>query len=97
MDDKKMGKPKIPMQNLILENRERLSVSGVIDVNSFNDESIILETELGTLIVKGQDLHINKLNLDNAELIVEGDIESCNYSVEDMKTKGFSLFSNLFK
>lgn len=97
MEDKKVNKSKTLVQNLILENRERLSISGVIDVNSFNDESIILETELGTLIVKGQDLHINKLNLDNAELVVEGDIESCTYSDKELKSKGFSLFSNLFK
>lgn len=97
MEDKKIGKSKMPIQNLILENREKLSVSGVIDVDSFNDENITLETELGTLIVKGQDLHINKLNLDNAELIVEGDIESCMYSDKDLRAKGFSFFSNLFK
>lgn len=85
-------------QNLIMENRERLSVTGVVDVDSFNDESILLETDLGTLIVKGQDLHINKLNLDNAELIVEGDIESCTYSDKEYgKSKGLNFFGNLFK
>ena len=94
MEDKK----KVSAQNLIMENRERLSVTGVVDVDSFNDESIILETDLGTLIVKGQDLHINKLNLDNAELIVEGDIESCSYSDKEYgKSKGLNFFGNLFK
>lgn len=94
MEDKKRAYA----QNLILENREKLSVTGVVDVDSFNDENIILETELGTLIVKGQDLHINKLNLDNAELVVEGDIESCTYSDKEYgKSKGFSFFGNLFK
>lgn len=97
MEDKKIAKTKTTVQNLILENREKLSVSGVIDVDSFNEENIILETELGTLIVKGRDLHINKLNLENAELVVEGDIESCLYSEKEFKSKGFGLFSNLFK
>lgn len=97
MEEKKITKSKTSIQNLILENRERLSLSGVIDVNSFNEESIILETELGTLIVKGQDLHINKLNLENAELVVEGDIDSCNYSNKEFKSKGFGLLSSLFK
>lgn len=96
MEDKKNGKGKMIVQNIIMENRERLSVSGVIDVDSFNDESIILDTELGTLIVKGQDLHINKLNLDIAELIVEGDIDSCAYSDKELR-KGMSFFSNIFK
>lgn len=97
MEDKKLSKTNIQTQNLILENREKLSVSGVLDVNSFNDENIILDTELGTLVVKGQDLHINKLSLDNAELIVEGDIESCQYSDKEFKSKGLSFFSSLFK
>lgn len=97
MEDKKINKTKVPVQNLILENRERLTVTGVIDVNSFNDESIILETEVGTLIVKGRDLHINKLNLESAELIVEGEIDSCLYSDKELKGKGFNLFSSLFK
>lgn len=97
MEDKKMIKGKIPVQNVILENREKLSVSGVIDVSSFNDENIILETELGALIVKGRDLHINKLSLDNAELVVEGDIESCMYSDKEFKSKGLGFLSNLFK
>ena len=61
IEDKKTPKPKV--QNLILENRERLSVSGVIDVESFNDESVIVDTELGVLVVRGMDLHINKLNI----------------------------------
>lgn len=97
MDDGKVNKSKVSVQNLILENRERLSLSGVVDVTSFNEDSIILETDLGTLIVKGQDLHINKLNLDNAELVVEGEIDSCTYSDKEFKSKSFSLFSNLFK
>ncbi len=95
-EEKKMSKPRI--QNLILENREKLSVSGVIDVESFNDENVIIDTELGTLVVRGSDLHINKLNLDNSELIVEGDIISCEYSDnEGSKSKGFGFLSRMFK
>lgn len=94
IEDKKTARPKT--QNLILENREKLSVSGVIDVESFNDECIIVETELGVLIIRGEDLHINKLNLDNAELCVEGDIASCEYSDRESKSKG-GFFSKMFK
>lgn len=96
IEDKKAAKPKV--QNLILENRERLSVSGVIDVESFNDECIIVDTELGVLIVRGEDLHISKLNLDSSELNVEGDILSCEYSdTEGGKSKGNGFFSRMFK
>lgn len=95
MEEKKVSKPKI--QNIILENREKLSVSGVIDVESFNDESVIIETDLGVLIVRGEDLHINRLNLDSSELIVEGDIVSCEYTDSGSKSKGLGFFSRMFK
>jgi sporulation protein YabP len=74
-----------------------LSVSGVLDVESFNDEAVVVDTELGILIVRGEDLHINKLNLDNSELNIEGDIISCEYSDrEGSKSKG-GFFSKMFK
>ena len=96
IEDKKVPKPKV--QNLILENREKLSVSGVIDVESFNDESIIVDTELGVLVVKGVDLHINKLNIDSSELGIEGEIISCEYSDrEGPRNKGGGFFARMFK
>ncbi|MCX7842303.1 MAG: sporulation protein YabP [Clostridia bacterium] len=95
-EEKKISKPKA--QNIILENREKLNVSGVVDVESFNDECIIVETELGMLVVRGEDLHINKLNLDNSELIVEGEINSCEYDDrESSKSKGFGFLGKMFK
>ncbi len=93
-EDKKISKPKV--QNLILENRERLSISGVIDVESFNDECVIVDTELGGLIIRGEDLHINKLNLDNSELSIEGDILSCEYNNKDGSKSG-GFWSKMFK
>ena len=96
IEEKKMMKPKV--QNLILENRERLNISGVIDVESFNDESVIVDTELGVLMVKGIDLHINKLNIDNSELGIEGEIISCEYSDRDSsRNKGGGFFARMFK
>lgn len=49
------------IQNLILENREKLTITGVVDVLSFDDQIVIVETQLGLLTVKGEDLRINKL------------------------------------
>lgn len=95
-EDKRVAKPKT--QNLILENRERLSISGVVDVESFNDECVIVETELGMLVVRGEDLHISKLNLDNSELNIEGEIISCEYSDrESSKSKGLGFLGKMFK
>ena len=59
------------VQNLILENRNKISVSGVKDVLSFDDQVVIMETELGLLTVKGENLRINKLSIDTSEIIVE--------------------------
>jgi len=96
VEEKKISKPKV--QNIIIENREKMSVSGVIDVESFNDECIIVDTELGVLVIRGEDLHINKLNLDSSELSVEGDIISCEYSDrESSRSKGMGFFSRMFK
>ena len=95
IEDKKVPKPKV--QNLILENRERLNISGVIDVESFNDESVVVDTELGVLVVRGIDLHINKLNIDSSELGIEGEIISCEYSDRDSRSKGGGFFARMFK
>ena len=85
------------IQNLILENRGKLSISGVLDVLSFDDQVVILETELGLLTVKGENIRINKLSIDTSEVIVEGDISSLAYTDKNMeKTKG-SLMSKIFK
>ena len=54
------------IQNIVLENREKLSISGVLDVLSFDDQIIIVETELGLLTIKGEDLRINKLSIDTS-------------------------------
>lgn len=85
------------IQNLILENREKLSVSGVLDVLSFDDQVVIIETELGLLTIKGEDLRINKLSIDTSEVIVEGDIYSMNYSEKDLDKKSGSLLGKIFK
>lgn len=85
------------VQNLILENRSKLSISGVLDVFSFDDQIVILETELGLLTIKGENLHINKLSIDTSEVIVEGEIISISYSDKDIDKRSGSLFSKIFK
>lgn len=85
------------IQNLILENRGKLSISGVLDVLSFDDQVVMVETELGLLTVKGENIRINKLSIDTSEVIVEGNISYLAYSDKDMeKTKG-NFISKIFK
>ena len=85
------------IQNLILENRNRLNISGVLDVLSFDDQIIIVETELGMLTVKGDNLRINKLSIDTSEVIVEGEIISLTYSNKDLDKKNESFLGKIFK
>lgn len=86
------------IQNLILENREKLSISGVLDVLSFDDQVVMVETELGLLTIKGENLKINKLSIDTSEVIVEGDINSLSYSEKDLnKDKSGSIISKIFR
>lgn len=85
------------MQNLILENREKLNISGVLDVLSFDDQIVIVETQLGLLTVKGDNLKINKLSIDTEEVIVEGEIFNLSYSEKDLDKKSNSIFNKIFK
>ena len=81
-----------------LSNRRNLSISGVNDVLSFDVKEVLLETELGMLMVKGADLHIGRLMLDKGEVEVEGKIDSLTYSEHDsFAKKGESLLGKLFK
>lgn len=93
-EEKKMMK--IP-HNIILEDRRVLTVSGVTDIDSFDEQTVILFTDLGELTVKGEDLHINKLNVDSGELSVEGDIYALSYAEQDRKQSSGGILSKLFR
>lgn len=94
---KSMGMSTNIVQNLILENRGKLSVSGVNDVLSFDDQVVMIDTELGLLTVKGENLRINKLSLDTSEVIVEGEISSLAYSQNKQDKSSGTLLSKIFK
>ena len=89
-------KKKICMQNIFLENRNKLNVTGVLDVLNFDEQIITVETELGVLIVKGNDLKLNKYNLDDTELSIEGEINSLTYE-DKVNRKNESLLAKIFK
>lgn len=94
MDDN--DKKIVTNQNIIMENRKKISVTGVIDIHSFDDELVLAQTELGILTIKGDELKMNKLNLDNNELVVEGQIIAVAYSDANHNSKkGF--MNKIFK
>ncbi|WP_125116367.1 sporulation protein YabP [Agathobaculum sp. Marseille-P7918] len=80
--------------NIILEGREKLSVSGVVDVQSFDEEQVLLETVRGMVVVRGQGLHVERLQLEAGELIVEGEIGLIEYD-DSVQPRG-SWFKRLF-
>lgn len=88
------NKPSMP-HNLVLEDRKMLTVSGVADVDSFDEETVIIFTDLGELTVRGSNLHINRLSVEVGELTVEGNISALIYSQEAAKSGGF--FSKVFR
>ncbi|MBR6613505.1 MAG: sporulation protein YabP [Clostridia bacterium] len=92
MEDKKIQ----AMHNVIMENRAKLTLTGVKDIHSFDDELVLVETEMGILTIKGVDLKMNKLNLDNTELSVEGRIIALVYSESEIEKKG-KMFNKIFK
>jgi len=85
------------IQNVFLENREKLNVTGIIDVLSFDDQIIIVETDLGLLTIKGENLKITKLSIDTSDFIVEGQIVGLNYSSSDHIKRNSNLLSKIFK
>ena len=86
------------IQNIILENREKITISGVLDVLSFDDQIVIVETELGLLTIKGDNLKINKLNIDTSEVTLGGFIFSLAYSNSDtIKKNASSFIGKIFK
>ncbi len=87
-------KPVKAPHSLILENRRALTATGVSNVDSFDEQTIVAYTDLGQLVIKGTKLQINKLNIETGELTLNGDISSMSYS-ETQLTGGF--FSRLFK
>lgn len=97
MDDKKiMQTNKSLNHNVVMENREKVIITGIIDIHSFDDELVLTETEMGILTIKGRDLKMNKLNLDNTELVVEGQIGMLQYNDVDAMKKG-GMFNKIFK
>lgn len=82
--------------SVMLENREKLNVSGVEHVNSFNDETVILETVAGVLTIKGGELDINKLNIEDGNISISGTVYSLNYS-DRQGVGGKGLLGKMFK
>lgn len=81
--------------NIILKDRKSLTVTGVTDVDSFDEMTIVAYTDMGELTIKGTDLKINKLSTETGELSVDGTVQSLSYL--DQTPKSTSFFSKVFR
>jgi sporulation protein YabP len=98
MEDKKTVKRLDEAHNIIMENRKKISVSGAEEVESFNEETVVIFTNMGLLTIKGADLHINKLNIEAGDVAIEGEIYSFEYADAERKENGSQgFFSKIFK
>ncbi|APM37510.1 sporulation protein YabP [Clostridium kluyveri] len=82
---------------LSLESRRKLILTGIIEVVSFNEDQIVLNTNLGTLNIKGKDLKMNKLDVQNGDVVIIGVINACVYTSSEPKKKRQNLISKIFK
>ncbi len=88
---------KIPIgdaHSVMIENRNKVTVSGVIDVTSFDEHEIMMETTRGMMTIVGEEIKIERLSLDVGELTLEGDIDSVAYAEDKGPKVGF--WSKLF-
>ena len=86
----------VMQHRLELDGRERLLVSGVEEVERFDEEEIVMNTTAGTLVVGGAGLHIGKLNLDGGELHVDGSIHTLLYEDRMPRNNQGGLFRRFF-
>ncbi len=94
MEEKLNGR----LHKLVIQNRSAGNISGITDVVSFDENTIVLDTDMGLLTIKGKELHISRLTLEKGEVDIDGTVDSLTYSSnEALRKSGESLFSRLFK
>ena len=90
-----MTPPKMD-HNLVLDLRERLSISGVKEIINFDDKSVNIKTVCGEMCIDGENIHINILNVEKGELEISGKINGINYfDIDDSDRK--TLLSRIFR
>lgn len=92
-----MVEPKVKRQEIKMLNRKILEISGVLNVESFDAEEFLLETECGFLTIKGQNLHIKNLNLEQGLVAIEGLVSELAYADAASQSKAKGLLGKLFK
>lgn len=87
---------KSKIHDVILKNRKNLSITGVLDVDKFDEETVTTYTDQGELTIKGENLHISKINLDTGDITLDGTITALIYS-DNIKLNKQNFLTRLFK
>ncbi|MBP0979086.1 MAG: sporulation protein YabP [Oscillospiraceae bacterium] len=83
-------------QNIILENRKKIMISGVKDIDNFDDNTVSMITTLGSLIIKGSDLKINKFSVETGDVSIEGTVNNILYD-NFSKNKNKNFWAKIIK
>ena len=93
MKDKKT----VSTHRLMLENRQNGRVNGVKAIKAFDEEEVLLFTQAGKLVIKGEQLHVKQLDLEKGEVDLEGKVDSLTYLSKNTDNRDESLFRRMFR
>ncbi|NLM37860.1 MAG: sporulation protein YabP [Firmicutes bacterium] len=82
---------------LTLVHREKLTIDGVTNVGSYDPTELLLETTAGVLLIKGENLHLTLLNLEQGKIGLTGEINALTYSNETLSQRSKGLLGKIFK
>lgn len=90
-------KQSVGVHRFSLENRRRAVITGVQDIHSFNENEVLLLSEAGKILLKGEQLHVRNLNLEKGEAEVEGRVDSLSYLTKNAHKKEESILKRMFR
>lgn len=85
------------VHRVLLENRKKAVITGVQEIHSFNENEVLLLSEAGKILLKGEQLHVRKLNLEKGDAEVEGRVDSFSYLTRNAHKKDESILKRMFR
>ncbi len=83
--------------NVTIEDRERVTITGALDIESFDDTQIVVITDYGDLTVKGDLLKVHRLSVETGDITISGEIESLDYEDNNRRKEGGGILGRLFR